>query len=63
MGERYISVDEAAELLHVGRKLIYDQVKAKNLPAVKIGKKVIRISVTALETWARGGLQGPEAKQ
>lgn len=60
---RAITVDEAAELLRVDRKTVYDAIKTGQLPSLTIGR-VIRLSeakvIALLE--GQGGLV-PKGKQ
>lgn len=36
-----LSVEEAAKLLGIGRNLCYDKVKTGEIPAIKIGKRLL----------------------
>ena len=36
-----ISVEEAAKLLGIGRNLCYDRVKTGEIPAIKIGRRLL----------------------
>jgi excisionase family DNA binding protein len=38
MDRLLVSVEEAAELLHVGRSTIYDLIRMRILPSVRIGR-------------------------
>ncbi len=49
-----LTVDEAARLLRVNRKTLYDAVREGRVPGViRLGRS-IRIGRTALVTWLRG---------
>jgi len=43
-----LSVEEAAKLLGIGRNLCYDRVKTGEIPAIKIGKRLL-VPRSALE--------------
>jgi excisionase family DNA binding protein len=36
-----LSVDETAAFLRVGRSLVYDAIRVKTIPAVRIGKRIL----------------------
>jgi len=55
---KYLSVESAATRLDVHPNLIYREVKAGRLPHIKVGRKVIRIPVQALEAWEQAQLEG-----
>ena len=58
----YLTVDEAADRLNVGRKLIYDLCKQNKFPHVKLGK-IIRVPVNLLDAWERGAWQPEGGKE
>ena len=45
----YLSIAEAAALYHVSRDYVRDRIIDGSLPAVRSGRKIIRISTRALE--------------
>lgn len=47
---KLLTVDEAREILKVGKNVMYTQVKAPGFPAMKIGKQ-IRIPLDKLLLW------------
>lgn len=49
-----LTVDEAAEVLRVNRKTLYDAIKANQVPGVIRLGKVIRIGRSALLAWFSG---------
>jgi excisionase family DNA binding protein len=49
---RYLTVQEAADLLRVSPKTIYEQVAQKKIPHIKIGTR-IRIDLQRLEAKTR----------
>jgi excisionase family DNA binding protein len=44
-----VSVEEAAEILHISRSVAYESVKNGRLPALKFGARRIRIPVAAIK--------------
>lgn len=51
------SIEEAAELLGIGRSTAYDLVKGGELPSVKIGRRRL-VPREALHTWIRKKTEG-----
>jgi len=45
----YVSIAEAAATYHVSRDYIRDQIIAGTLPAIRSGRRIIRISTADLE--------------
>lgn len=45
-----LSVDELAEVLHVGRRLAYEAVSRGEVPSRRVGRRIV-IPVPALRTW------------
>lgn len=45
----YLSIAEAAALYHVSRDYVRDRIVDGSLPAVRSGRKIIRVSTTDLE--------------
>lgn len=58
MSTDYYSPKEAAQRLKVNPKLIYAEIAAGRLRAIRIGTKIIRIPHNELETWERAQLEG-----
>ncbi len=50
----FLTVDEAAELLRINRKTLYDAVKINQVPGVVHVGRVIRIHRGALLSWCSG---------
>lgn len=50
-----LTVDEAAALLRVDRKTLYEAVRRKQIPGVVRIGRVIRISRVAFESWLASG--------
>lgn len=40
-GKLTLSVEEAAKMLGIGRNLCYDRVKTGEIPAIKIGRRLL----------------------
>lgn len=49
-----LTVDEAAALLRVNRKTLYEAIRLQRVPGVVRVGKVIRIGRSALVAWASG---------
>ena len=47
-GKLTLSVEEAAKVLGIGRNLCYDRVKTGEIPAIKIGRRLL-VPKAALE--------------
>ncbi len=52
--ERWIDVEEAASYLGVKPETIRTWIKAKNLPAQKIGRRW-KLKLDAIDVWVEGG--------
>lgn len=50
-----LTVEEAAELLRVDRKTLYDAVRRHEVPGVVRVGRAIRIGRAAFENWVAGG--------
>jgi excisionase family DNA binding protein len=48
-----MTVKEAAAWLRVNHNTIYDQIRRKELPALHIGKRVVRLLRSDVVEWAR----------
>jgi excisionase family DNA binding protein len=46
-----LTADEAAELLHVPRSTVYELVRSRGLPHVRIGERGLRFTRVGLERW------------
>lgn len=53
-GDQLLTVDEAAEVLRVNRKTLYEAIRANQVPGVIRLGKVIRIGRAALLAWISG---------
>lgn len=45
-----LTVEEAAERLHIGRGLAYEMVREGVIPAVRLGRRIV-VPVEALKRW------------
>lgn len=54
LADTVLTVEEAAVLLRVNRKTLYEMIGANQLPGVVRFGRVIRISRLALESWLQG---------
>jgi excisionase family DNA binding protein len=48
-----MTVKEAAVWLRVNHNTLYEQIRRKELPALRIGKKTVRLLRTDVVEWAR----------
>jgi excisionase family DNA binding protein len=46
-----LSANEAAQLLHVPRSTLYELVRSRGLPHVRIGERGLRFTRPGLEEW------------
>jgi excisionase family DNA binding protein len=53
--ERLIEPEDAATVLHCGVRRVQRLIASGELPAVKLGPKITRISPSALEAFIAGG--------
>lgn len=51
LSEPLLTADEAARLLHVPRSTVYELVRSRGLPHVKIGPRGLRFTRTDLARW------------
>jgi excisionase family DNA binding protein len=49
--EQLLTAHEAARLLHVPRSTLYELVRSRGLPHVRIGDRALRFTRTDLEEW------------
>jgi excisionase family DNA binding protein len=55
---RLLTVSEVAEILKVSRARTYELIRRQLLPAVKVGRRQIRVSEQSLRDWiSHGGSQ------
>jgi excisionase family DNA binding protein len=53
-----LTADEAAELLHVPRSTVYELVRSRGLPHVRIGERGMRFTRSGLEEWVASHTYG-----
>lgn len=51
LGQPLLTADEAARLLHVPRSTLYELVRSRGLPYVRIGERGLRFTRLDLEEW------------
>jgi len=51
LAEPLLDAYEAAELLHVPRSTLYELVRSRGLPHVRIGERGLRFTRAGLEEW------------
>ncbi len=51
LAEPLLDADEAAQLLHVPRSTLYELVRSRGLPHVRIGERGLRFTRSGLEEW------------
>jgi excisionase family DNA binding protein len=56
-----MSVDELATRLGLGRKTVYEQVKANEIPGVKRFGRAIRIHQPTIEAWLASDMERKSA--
>jgi len=54
----YLEVPQAAERLGCSSGLLYREIRAGRFPAVKVGRKLLRVPVAELEKWQAQQLAG-----
>ncbi|MFC1584557.1 helix-turn-helix transcriptional regulator [Fibrobacterota bacterium] len=55
MPERYLSVIEIAEYLGVKRDTIYKWVEKKNMPAHRVGGRLLKFTTKEVDKWVKSG--------
>lgn len=61
--EPLLDAQEAAELLHVPRSTLYELVRSRGLPHVRIGERGLRFTRTGLEGWVAGRTYGAHSRR
>lgn len=56
--EPLLDAQEAADLLHVPRSTLYELVRSRGLPHVRIGERGLRFTRSGLEGWVAGHTYG-----
>lgn len=58
LAEPLLDADEAARLLHVPRSTLYELVRSRGLPHVRIGLRGLRFTRTDLARWVSESVVG-----
>lgn len=58
LAQPLLTADEAAELLHVPRSTVYELVRSRGLPHVRIGERGLRFTRGGLEEWVASHTYG-----
>jgi excisionase family DNA binding protein len=58
LSQPLLDASEAAELLHVPRSTIYELVRSRGLPHVRIGERGMRFTRNGLEEWVSSHTYG-----
>jgi excisionase family DNA binding protein len=58
LAQPLLTADEAAELLHVPRSTVYELVRSRRLPHVRIGERGMRFTRSGLEEWVASHTYG-----
>jgi len=65
MEKQILVADEVAELLRVDKQRIYELVRTKRIPVIRVGDRQYRFSQIAIMDWLNegGSVQGTSAKE
>jgi excisionase family DNA binding protein len=61
--EPLMTADEAAKLLHVPRSTLYELVRSRGLPHVRIGERGLRFTRSDLGSWIAENTYGPRRRR
>ncbi|MGC1166873.1 MAG: helix-turn-helix domain-containing protein [Solirubrobacterales bacterium] len=61
--ESLMTADEAARLLHVPRSTVYELVRSRGLPHVRIGERGLRFTRSDLGSWIAENTYGPRRRR
>ena len=61
--ESLMTADEAARLLHVPRSTIYELVRSRGLPHVRIGERGLRFTHSDLGSWIAENTYGTRRRR
>ena len=59
--ERYSSVEQLATRFQVNKKIIYALIRSGELPAIRVGKKFLRVPERAVLAWEQAQLEASGA--
>lgn len=55
MEAKILVVDEVAELLRVDRQRVYELVRTRQIPVIRLGERQYRFSAEAVNRWLEAG--------
>ncbi|HMO82319.1 MAG TPA: helix-turn-helix domain-containing protein [Pyrinomonadaceae bacterium] len=55
MEKRLLVADEVAELLRVDRQRVYELVRTRKIPVIRLGERQYRFSADAVSRWLEDG--------
>jgi excisionase family DNA binding protein len=61
--ESLMTADEAAQLLHVPRSTVYELVRSRGLPHVRIGERGLRFTRSDLGSWIAENTYGTRRRR
>jgi excisionase family DNA binding protein len=61
--ESLLTADEAAQLLHVPRSTVYELVRSRGLPHVRIGERGLRFTRSDLGSWIAENTYGTRRRR
>lgn len=61
--ESLMTADEAARLLHVPRSTVYELVRSRGLPHVRIGERGLRFTRSDLGSWIAENTYGTRRRR
>jgi excisionase family DNA binding protein len=62
LAQPLLTADEAADLLHVPRSTLYELVRSRGLPHVRIGERGLRFTRCGLEEWVASHTYGRQRR-
>jgi len=63
LAQPLLTADEAARLLHVPRSTLYELVRSRGLPHVRIGDRGLRFTRAGLEEWIADNSYGTRRRR
>ncbi|MBW8059198.1 MAG: helix-turn-helix domain-containing protein [Solirubrobacterales bacterium] len=61
--ESLLTADEAAQLLHIPRSTVYELVRSRGLPHVRIGERGLRFTRSDLRGWIAENTYGTRRRR
>jgi excisionase family DNA binding protein len=55
MEKQILVADEVAKLLRVDRQRVYELVRTKQIPVIRLGERQYRFSAQVIENWLKNG--------